>query len=104
MLLPAEEIECADLVEQLVLSLSLARKLAADSIRAAQCKYKDQYDKRARAVTFKVGDWVLVRFPQEESGKQRKLSRPWHGPYRVVERSDPVVKVYFPQEGTIHIH
>ena len=72
MLLPAEEIECADLVdyrEQLVMSLSSARKLAADSIRAAQRKYKDQYDKRARPVTFKVGDWVLVLFPQEESGK-----------------------------------
>ena len=27
--------------------------------------------------------------PQEESGKQRKFSRPRYGPYRIVERNDP---------------
>ena len=48
-----------------------------------------------------------MRFPHEESGKQRKLSRPWHGPYRVTQRNDPdvtVVKVHFPEEGTIQVH
>ena len=36
-----------------------------------------------------------------------KLSRPWHGPYCVVDRWDPdltVVKVYSPQDGQIQIH
>ena len=36
-----------------------------------------------------------------------KLSRPWHGPYRVIERRDPdvtVVKVYAPQDGQIQVH
>ena len=50
---------------------------------------------------------MLVRFPHEESGKMRKLSHPWHGPYRVVERKDPditVVKVYFPDDGSIQVH
>ena len=44
---------------------------------------------------------------QDETGRQRKLSRPWHGPYRVVAKRDPdveVSKVYFPQEGNIQIH
>ena len=50
---------------------------------------------------------MLVRFPQEESGKNRKLSRPWHGPYRVIQCVDPdvsVVKQYFPEEGSIQVH
>ena len=50
---------------------------------------------------------MLVKFTHEESGKLRKLSRPWHGPYRVTQRDDPdvtVVKVYFPEDGPIQVH
>ena len=108
-LLPATGMDPADVSqyrEELVVSLSSARKLAVSSIQAAQ-KYKKQYDKRARPSEYRVGDWVLVRFPEEESGKLRKLSRPWHGPYRIIEKRDPdvtVVKVYFPGECPIQVH
>ena len=50
---------------------------------------------------------MIVRFPQEESGALRKLSRPWHGPYRVIEKNDPdiiLAKVYFPQQRKIQVH
>ena len=56
---------------------------------------------------FRVGDWILVRFPQDESGRWRKLSRPWHGPYRILDKSDPnvtCIKVYYPQDGPVHVH
>ena len=49
----------------------------------------------------------MVKFPREESGKNRKLSQPWHGPYRVLACNDPdltVAKVYRPQDGQIQIH
>ena len=75
--------------------------------RKLHCLHHQQDDKRATPSSFKVGDLVLVRFPQEESGKQRKLSRPWHGPYRVVQSTKPdvtVVKQFFPEEGTIQVH
>ena len=62
------------------------------------------YNRRAAPVDFRVGDWVLVKFPQDESGKACKLSRPWHGPYRVLSRKDPLAKVLFPQDGQIHVH
>ena len=48
-----------------------------------------------------------MRFPQEEVGKMRKLSRPWHGPYCVLSKEEPditVAKVYFPQDKTIRVH
>ena len=48
-----------------------------------------------------------MHFTQEEQGKLRKLSQPWHGPYRVVSSDDAkitIVKVYFPNEETIQVH
>ena len=99
-----EATEVTDYREELVLSLSTARRLAAESIQAAQAKYKRSYDRHSREIDYQLGDWVLIRFPQEESGRMRKLSRPWHGPYRIIDRRDPdvtVVKVYAPQDGQI---
>ena len=110
MWLPTSAVQPADVSdyrEHLMLSLTTARELAAQTIQRAQQRYKKQYDKTSEQLTFKKGDWVLVRFPQEETGKQRKLSRPWHGPYRVLSQDDPditVVKVYRPQDGQIQIH
>ena len=54
-----------------------------------------------------MGDWVLVKFPLDETGRLQKLSCPWHGPYRVIDKHDPditVVKVYAPQDGQIQVH
>lgn len=38
-------IEIGEMQEKLMLAVSHARKLAADSIKAAQAKYNSQYDK-----------------------------------------------------------
>ena len=90
-----------------MLSLSAARDLAAKNIHRAQRKYKTQYDRKATQHKYGIGDWVLVRFPNKESRKQRKLSRPWHGPYRVLSSNDPdvtVVNIYFPKDNQIQVH
>lgn len=87
--------------------LSSARELATKAIQKAQKKNKRLYDRKATDRKLRVGDWVLVKFPHEETGRYRKLSQPWHGPYRVVECRDPditVVNVYFPQDKPIQIH
>ena len=50
---------------------------------------------------------MIMKFPQEEQGRMRKLSHPWRGPYQVIERNDPdltISKVYYPQEGSIQVH
>ena len=60
--------------EELTLSLSSTRELAAQSIRQAQQKYKSSYDRGACPADYRVVDWVLINFPNEESGKERKLS------------------------------
>ena len=104
---PLQPCQVEDYREEVILSLSSARELAAESISKAQQRYKSFYDRKATEKDYHIGDWVLVRFPQDETGKQRKLSRPWHGPYRIMSRDDPdvsVSKVYFPQEGAIQVH
>jgi len=84
--LPVELQGCTDTMEyreELVLSLASARELAAANIKRAQDHYKKQYDRHATPRDYDIGDLVLVKFPHEESGRNRKLSCPWHGPYRV---------------------
>lgn len=109
-LLPPRNLEGADLSDyckELVLPLSFARKHAVSSLREAQKSYKRQYDKKARTVPLGCGDWALIYFSQDETGKQRKLSRLWHGPYCVTAVNEPdatLVKVYFPEEGPIQVH
>ena len=84
-----QSLDVADYREQVVYTLSTTRKMAVQAIRRAQGGYKRSYDRKARCRSFKIEDWVFVRFPQDETGKCRKLSRPWHVPYRVTALSDP---------------
>ena len=51
------------------------------------------YDKKVNPATYRVGEWVLVKFPADESSKLRELARPWHGPYRVTEVNKPNISV-----------
>ena len=94
----------SDYREELVMSLSSAREIAAQSIRHAHQK---TYDKKSAERPYCVGEWVLVKFPADESGKMRKLSWPWHGPYRVIKINEPdviVEKIYRSQDGSIQVH
>ena len=99
-LLPPTPIQVTDVSnyrEELVLSLSAARHSAAKCIQQAQKRYKKYYDWKATPRPYQVGDW---KFPHEETGKQRKLSQPWHGPYRVLAHNEPdltVTKYIFPK-------
>ena len=59
--------------EELCLSLSVARELAAKNIQKAQARYKKYYDKArgAKPASLKTGEWVLVRFPQDATASCR---------------------------------
>ena len=55
----------------------------------------------------KIGDWVLIRFPADETGRNHKLSRQWHGPFRVTAIKGPDIEalnIYFPQDDVILVH
>ena len=91
--------------EELIINLSSARELAAECQRTSQGKSKARYDQKIR--TREYQNWVLVKFPAEETGRNQKLLQPWHGPYRVVSVDEPeitVQKVYPTQPGQIQVH
>ena len=93
-----------DYREELSLSLSSAWDIAAKAVQKAQQRYKASYDKKLKPVTYRISDWVMVKFPADETGRLCKLSRPWHGPYRITALNGPDVsisKVYYPQKGGI---
>jgi len=93
--------------EEVMLALSSARSLAVESISKAQDRYKHYYDRNTVQSDFRVGDWIFIQFPAVETGRNRKLSHPWQGPYRVLQRNDPDItatKVYFPDDGQIQVH
>ena len=104
---PVRPMTVEDYREELVQMLGEAHKQAAIANQKAQNRQKKYYDKRSRDPTLRIGDWVLVKFPQEESGRLRKLSRPWHGPYRILLLDLPDVtltKVYHPEEEPLQVH
>ena len=67
-----EPTEIDNYQEQLMISLSSARETAASR---AQRKYKKHYKRKASSIKPRIGQWVLVKFLQDESSKHRKMSR-----------------------------
>lgn len=85
-------------------SLFSARERAKTNIWEEQRQTKEQYNKKCIKKKYEIKDWALRRFLHEESGKKRKLSKPLHGFYRDIQKSDPdmtVVPVHFPESGSI---
>ena len=108
-LLPPYSLEPAaitDYRQQMILSLSSARQNVVSCVQKAQQQYKKFYNRKTSMRPYHIGDWVLIKFPAEETGKQRKLSRPWHGPYRVTSMRSPdivAVKVYFTRDEPMNV-
>ena len=72
-------------------------KNVAKSIQNAQAEYKKCYDWCIHPNYPKKTDWIMVGFLRKWSGAERRLSRPWHEPYILVDASPTGVtaeKVY----------
>ena len=64
-----EQMTMEDYWEEVTMTLSSARDLAAKSLHKSQQRAKKLYDRKSDRVSYKVGDWILIRFLQEESGR-----------------------------------
>ena len=77
----------------LVSHVESAWEAAKANIQSAQKKQKLYYNQKSKETSFNIGDRVLVYMPNEVKGKDWKLSRPFHGPYRIVSLTDCSAKV-----------
>ena len=82
---PTYELDTEDYWTELVLKLSNAWSIAKEKVERAQDTQKSQYDKHTRRTEVQVGDRVMVFMPSRVQGKDRKLARPYHGPYSVLK-------------------
>ena len=74
-------------------SLSDAWSSARENISEAQTRQKKFHDRKSTAPKIVVGDRVMVYMPKDSQGKNRKLARPYHGPYRVLSVTPTNVEV-----------
>ena len=80
----AYTVDLDDYRSELVTCLVKAHECAREQIKKAQVRQKKFYDVHAKEPSYKVGERIMVYMPTDVTGKDRKLARPYHGPYRVV--------------------
>ena len=86
-------VDTGDYKEDLLSNLSTAWKLAKENLQKSQWSQKKQYDRTAKKASVRIGDRVMVHMPAESQGKDWKLCRPFHGPYRVLSVTPTNVEV-----------
>ena len=86
-------VDLDDYKTTLVSHLGSDWEAAKANIDIAQRRQKQYYDKKSRETSFHVGDCVLVYIPSEVKGRDWKLSRLFHGPYRIVSLTDSNAEV-----------
>ena len=84
-----------------VSTMAEAWDFAQKCIGRAQSQQKSLYDRKSRPPNFAVGDRVILIKPAQKTGEARKLSRPYHRPYRVVQLDTNTARVDCPQDDTI---
>jgi hypothetical protein len=89
-LLPNQE-EITAFVERQRNCFRYLRSLVLVKQLRAKAKSRELFKRKHKSTDFKVDDLVLIRFTTREKDKKKKLSLRWRGPYRVVERKNPVV-------------
>ena len=101
------QVDLDDYKTELTVGLAEAWRTAQDHLKKAQKGQKRAYDHQAKERKVRVGDRVMVLMPAEQTGKNRKLQRPYFGPYRVIEihpNGVTVVPVDRPKDPQIRVN
>ena len=81
----------SEFVSDLQSGLETAYRDVKESLRAAQRRQDNCYNKGIKHMVFQTGDLVLRITPQLKSGEANKFHRQWEGPFEVVERVTDVM-------------
>ena len=65
--------------------LETTRRIATENIKAAQVRYKHQFDKRSQEPKFQPAERVWLYCTKVAVGKAPKLHRKWVGPYYITQ-------------------
>lgn len=77
-------------VAELMARLNIAFTEAKQNLRNSAEKRAIQYNKKSEEVQLKVGDLVYLYDPSTKIGESKKLTKPWKGPFRIMEQKSPV--------------
>ena len=103
---PNYAVDAEDYKSALTTHLSEAWSLAKTSIKQAQIKQKETYDKHSKQPQYQIGDRVMVFMPSEKKGTTWKLARPFYGPYCIVDLTPTNAEVRLvdkPDDHTIFV-
>ena len=90
---PEEDVmegHCNEYVDQMKQKMTLVHDRARNNIQIRSDRQKRNYDLRAHPKRYEPGDAVWIHNPARKKGISPKLSRPWDGPYLVVDRISDV--------------
>lgn len=71
--------------EELIERLKMAKDIAVSNMKAAQEKFKNYHDQKAKIPEFALHDRVLLRVSKVPTGLSPKLFEKYEGPYYIVE-------------------
>lgn len=72
-------------VSELMIRLNNAFLTIREQLQKCQTKQTAHYNKKTKTKTFELGHLVYLHDAATEIGISKKLTKPWTGPYRIVE-------------------
>jgi len=93
-----------DYAQELKERLRATNRVAREHIKDEKIKAKLQYDRKAKEITFKVGDKVLIYDETLRRGRSKKLESLWTGPYKIIEKHSAVNYTVKKGRKTVRVH
>ena len=100
---PAYFVDMEDYRMELLVGLAKAKKVALENIRQAQAKQQEFYDRQAGNLQYQLGERVMVNMPGDVTGKNWKLARPYHGPFRILSLTPTNAEVQKPGDPSLFV-
>ena len=79
-----------DYAQELRERIRAANQVAKENLRKEKQKVKNYHDRKAKEVTFRPGDKVLLHDETLRRGRSKKLDSLWIGPYIILEKNSDV--------------